>query len=102
MVSKQICACYEEEGRRKSVLLREIQCALEGALFVVDFLLQLENGVENGLGTWRTAGNVDIDGNHLVAALNDGVVIENAAGRRARAHGDDPLRLGHLIVKLAD
>jgi len=75
-----------KQHRLKSVLLGEIQCALEGALFVVDFLLQLENGVENGLGTWRAAGNVDIDGNHLVAALDDGVVIEHAAGRRARAH----------------
>src|SRR5258708_7323630 len=80
----------------------KIQSALEGALLVVDFFLKLEDGVKKGFWTRRAAGNVNINGNDLIAALDDGVIVENAAGSGASAHGDNPLGLGHLIVKLAD
>src|SRR5262249_45431793 len=82
--------------------LREVQGALEGALFGVDLLLQLQNGIEQCLGPRRAPGNVYVDGQHLVAALHDRVVVEDAAGSRAGAHGDDPLGFGHLIVKMAN
>src|SRR5258708_3498557 len=80
----------------------EVQCALEGAFFAVDLFLELQDGVEKGFRPGRTAGNVNVHGDDLVAALHDGVIIENAAGGRARAHGNDPLRFGHLIVQLAN
>src|SRR5260370_1119507 len=80
----------------------KIQSALEGALLVVDFFLKLEDGVKKGFWTRRAAGNVNINGNDLIAALDDGVIVEDAAGSGASAHGDNPLGLGHLIVKLAD
>ena len=82
--------------------LVEVEGALEGAFFVVDFLLQLEDGVEEGFGARWAAGNVDVDWEDLVAALYDGVIVEDAAAGGASAHGDDPLGFGHLIVKLAD
>src|SRR5260370_26428199 len=85
-----------------SVPLGEIKCALEGTLFIVDLLLELEDGVENSFGARRAARHVNIDGNDLVAALHDGVIVEDAAGRSASAHGDDPLGLRHLSLKLAD
>jgi len=80
----------------------EIEGALEGALFGVNFFLELQNGVEDGFGARRAAGNVDIHGDDLIAALHDGVIVEDAAGSGAGSHGDDPLGLGHLIVKLAN
>src|SRR5439155_2251697 len=82
--------------------LGKIQCALERTLFAVDLLLELEDGVENSFGTRRASRDVNVNGNNLIAALHDGVIIEDAAGSGASAHGDDPLGLGHLIVKLAN
>src|SRR6266481_2033110 len=78
------------------------ECALEGTLLAVDFLLELKDGEEKSFGARRAAGDVDVDGNDLIAALDDGVIVEDAAGSGASAHGDDPLGFGHLIVKLAD
>jgi hypothetical protein len=43
---------------------------------------------------------VDVDGNDLVDSLEDGVVVEHAAGAGARAHRDHPLGLEHLVVDL--
>src|SRR5713101_9029008 len=80
----------------------EIQHALEGAFFAVNLLLELENGVEKRFGARRAAGNVNVDGNDLIAALYDCIIVEDAAGRGASAHGDDPLGLRHLVVKLAN
>src|SRR5260370_5838032 len=80
----------------------KIQGAPEGTLLIVNLLLELKNRVEDGFGARRAAGDVGINGDDLIAALHDGVIIEDAAGSGASAHGDDPLGLGHLIVKLAD
>jgi len=93
-------ACRVGEGDEQGS--GKIQRALEGTLLIVDLLLELKNGVENGFGARRAAGDVDVDGDDLIAALHDGVIIEDAAGSGASAHRDDPLGLGHLIVKLAD
>ncbi len=67
---------------------------------MIDLLLELQNCVEDGFGPRRAAGNVNIDRNYLVAALHDRVVVEDAAGSRAGAHGDHPFGLRHLIVEL--
>jgi hypothetical protein len=82
--------------------LVQVEGALEGAFFAVDFLLELEDGVEQSFGARWAAGDVNVDGEDLVAALDDGVIVEDAAAGGASAHGDDPLGLGHLVVKLAD
>ncbi len=92
----------QEAHRMRQVRLREVEGAFEGTLFVIDFFLELKNGVENGFGARRAAGDVDVDGKHLIAALYDGVVVEDTAGSGAGAHGDHPLGLGHLIVELAN
>src|SRR5262249_31873109 len=63
-----------------------------------DLVLQLHEAVDHRLGAGRTAGNVDVDGDDRVDALHGGVVVVEAAGARAHAEGDDPLRLGHLVV----
>jgi hypothetical protein len=97
----QEVACADGVWKHRGFLV-EIEGALEGALFGVDLFLELENGVENRFRARRTAGNVNIDRNDLVAALEDSVVVENAAGSSTSAHGNDPLGLRHLIVKLAN
>jgi len=58
--------------------------------------------IEHGFGARGTAGDVNVHGDDLIAALHDGVIVEDAAGSGAGSHGDDPLGLGHLIVKLAN
>src|SRR5258708_25957949 len=80
----------------------KVQGAPEGTLLIVDLLLELKNRVENGFGARRAAGNVDVDGDDLIAAPHDGGIVADAAGSGTSAHGDDPLGLGHLIVELAD
>ena len=69
---------------------------------VLDFLLQQHKGVEQLFGAGRAAGDVDVNGDVLVHALDDGVIVENSTGRGARPHGDDPFRFGHLFVELLD
>lgn len=64
--------------------------------------LQLEDAVHERLAGGRAAGDVDVDGDDAVAAADDAVaVVVVAAAVGARAHGDDPARLGHLVVDLA-
>src|SRR6187455_3628244 len=57
--------------------------------------LELDDPVDQRLGPGRTPGHEHIHRNHLVDALDDGVVVEDAADRRTGAHGDHPLGLGH-------
>src|SRR5260221_9183742 len=61
-----------------------------------DLALQLGEAVEDGLGTGRTAGDVEIDRHELVRALDHGVVGEHAAAGGAVAHRDRPFRLPPL------
>ncbi len=67
-----------------------------------DLLVQTDDALEQRLRPRRAAGDVDVHRDDLVDALEDRVVVEHPAGARARAHGDDPLRLEHLVVDLAD
>src|SRR5581483_2078255 len=64
----------------------------------LDLLLQLDDAVDERFGRRRTAGDIDIDGHDAIAAAHHriGVVIV-AAAVRARPHGNDPARLGHLV-----
>lgn len=62
-------------------------------------LLQLENPVQQGLTGRRTARHVDIDWDDSVDTPDDGVgVVVVATTVGAGAHGDDPSRIGHLVI----
>src|SRR5205823_13377675 len=65
-------------------------------------LVQADDSLHQTLRPGRAAGDVDVDGDDLVDALKDGVVVEHAAGASAGAHRDHPLRLEHLVVDLLD
>src|SRR6266404_7984529 len=80
----------------------QIQRLLHRAALDHDFFLQQRDGIDQLLGTRRTAGDVDIHGNDLIHALHERVIIEDAAGSCARPHRDDPLRLRHLLPELAN
>ena len=67
-----------------------------------DLLVQGEDGVEERLGARGAARCVHVDGDDLVHALDDGVVVEHAPRGRAHPHGDHPLGLHHLVVDLAE
>lgn len=72
-------------------------------LHALDFLLQLQNTVEQRLGRRRTTGNIDIYRDDAVASADNWiwvVVIATAIG--TTSHWDNPARLGHLIVDLAE
>ena len=68
----------------------------------LDHPLELVEAVNQRLGPRRAARDVDVDRHELVRALDDRVVGEHAAGRRAGAHRDRPPRLEHLVVDPAD
>ena len=52
-------------------------------------------------GPRRAAGEVHVDGDDVVDALDDRVVVEHAAAAGADAHREHPLGVGHLVVDLA-
>src|ERR1700676_3075636 len=79
----------------------QIQRLLHRATLDHDFFLQQRDGVNQLLGTRWTAGDIDIHGNDLIHALHERVIIENAAGSRARPHRNHPLRFRHLLPELA-
>jgi hypothetical protein len=81
---------------------RQIERFLHGAALGHDFVLQQRDGINQLLGAWRTSGDVDINGDNLIDALHQRVIIENAAGGGASSHGDDPLRFRHLLPELAN
>lgn len=64
--------------------------------------LQLENTVHERLTRRRAPRHVDIHRHDPIAASHHAVrVVIVAAAVGTRAHGNDPARLGHLIVHLA-
>ena len=67
-----------------------------------DLALELQDRVDQRLRPRRAAGDVDVDRQELVGALDHRVVGEHAAGGGAGAHREDPLRLQHLVVDAAD
>ena len=64
-------------------------------------LVQADDPFHQRLRPRRAEGDVDVDGDDPVDALEDRVVVEHPAGARADAHRDHPLRLEHLVVDLA-
>src|SRR3954454_5692148 len=68
---------------------------------LLDHLAQLEDPVHQRLGARRAARDVDVDRHELVGR-HDRVVVEDAHRARARAHGDRPLGLEHLVVDAPD
>ena len=67
-----------------------------------NLLLQLQDPVDQRLGGRRAARHVDVHRHDAVAAAHHGIgIVVVAAAVGARAHGDDPARLGHLVVDLA-
>ncbi|CAM5605701.1 hypothetical protein SVIOM74S_05845 [Streptomyces violarus] len=79
---------------------RAASSAFTPSLVPCIFLVELEDRVHQHLGPRRAAGEVDVDGDDVVDALDDGVVVEHAARGGAHAHGDHPLGVGHLVVDL--
>src|ERR1700730_18022760 len=69
--------------------------------FVLDSVLQLDQTVNHGLGTWRASGNVDVDRDDAVDALEYGVVVVGTARAGAGAEGHHPLRVPHLLPHAA-
>ena len=64
-------------------------------------LVQADDPLHQRLRPRRAEGDVDVDRDDPVDALEDRVVVEHPAGARADAHRDHPLRLEHLVVDLA-
>ena len=88
---------YKKEVGVDEPWLNEVQSFLDGAAFFLNFLLQQRNGIDELLRTRRTAWNINIDGNDLIDALHQGVVLEDATRSGAGAHGHYPLGLRHLL-----
>ncbi len=72
--------------------------AFGGDVVLIDDALDGHDCFDEGFGAWWAAGDVDVYGDVLVDALDDGVGVEDAAGGGAGAHGDDPFGFGHLLV----
>src|SRR5687767_7145798 len=74
-----------------------------GHVLVEDLVLEQDDALEQRLGSGRAAGHVDVDRDDLVDALGDRVRVPvGAAAVGAAAHGDDVLRVGHLVVEATD
>jgi len=63
-------------------------------LLSLDLLLELENTVEKGLSSRRTARDVDVNGDNAIASTDDSVrVVVVAAAVGTRSHRDNPAGL---------
>src|SRR5260370_29318802 len=69
--------------------------------FVLDAVLQLDQPVEHGLGTRGASGNVDVDRDDAVDALQHCVVVVGTSRAGAGAEGHHPLRVSHLLPHAA-
>src|SRR5690554_1143513 len=71
-----------------------------GHVLVRDPLLEQNDALEEGFGSRRTAGDVDVDGDDLVDALGHRVAVPvRAATVGAATHRDHVLGFGHLVVE---
>src|SRR5262249_17444479 len=69
-------------------------------LLTVDLALQLHEGVQQCFWSRRATWNVNIDWNVTIDPFEHVVaLLEWSARNRTRAHGDDILRIGHLVVE---
>src|SRR5260370_36019019 len=79
----------------------QIQDFQQATALGFDLLLQKHNRVDKLLRTRRAPGDIDVHRNHLVHG-DERVVAEHTGRGGASSHGDDPLGLRHLLIKLAD
>src|SRR5260370_8388317 len=56
-----------------------------------DLALQLDDGIDEGFGPRRAAGEIDGDRHHLVHPLDDRLVVQQPGGKRAGAPPHPPL-----------
>src|SRR5258708_11381909 len=85
-----------EAGPGRTEVLSSFSSALE------DLFAEPEHALGEGLGPRRASRHVDVHRDDGIDALQRRVAVpELAAGARAVAHRDDPLGLGHLLVKAA-
>src|SRR5271156_6483289 len=82
--------------------LSDIERALDGAALLLNFFLQQSDGVDQLLGPRRAAGNVYVDGDYLIHALHQRVIVEHSARSCTGSHRDYPFGFGHLLPELAD
>ncbi len=75
---------------------------IDEGFFAVDFALEAHEAFEEGFWARRAAGDVDVDGDDAVDALEDGVGAVHAAGGGAGAHGDAPFWFRHLVPDAFD
>src|SRR3954470_1096204 len=81
-------------------LLEEVGFALAGQLLFVDFALQFHESMEQRLRPRWTARDVNVDRNITIDSFQDVVALfEGTTGDRAGTHGNDVLRVGHLVVE---
>src|ERR671911_1624730 len=67
---------------------------------VPHLLAELEHCVDQHFRSRRAAGQVHVHWHDMINTLDDRVVVEHAAGAGTHAHGQYPLRVGHLVVDL--
>src|SRR5262245_61773842 len=84
--------CSASGGIVKALGMRVSASATRGGLGLQlrldDLLLQLDDPVDQRLGTRRTARDEHVHRHDLVHSLDDRVVVEHAADRCASTHGD--------------
>ena len=90
-------ALHSSSLRRSAISCFALGAELAVTAAGLDAIHQHDQRVEHLLGPRRAAGDVDVDGDDLIAARHRRVVLVEAAGRRAHAERDHPLGLGHLI-----
>src|SRR5436305_485956 len=69
----------------------------DGMVRAGDLVLQLHDPIDHGLRTRRAAGNVDVDRQDLVDALQHRIIVVEAARGGAYTEGHHPLGLAHLL-----
>ena len=69
------------------------------ALIVSDLFLEEHEPLQKRLGTGRAAGDIDVHRQDLVHPLHHAVDVVHSPRIGAAPHGDDPARLGHLLVE---
>ncbi len=75
---------------------------IDEGFFAVDFALEAHEAFEEGFWARRAAGDVDVDWDDAVDALEDGVGAVHAAGGGAGTHGDAPFWFRHLVPDAFD
>src|SRR6185437_2157087 len=108
------CACETptlsilspKRARRRSASCSGVGWLMESAIDdrvgAADLLLQLQNPVNQRFGGRRATRHVHIHRHDAVAAAHHRIrIVVIAAAIRAGAHRNDPLRIRHLVVHLA-